>query len=826
MNDIFSVRTKQKYGKAAGIADGIFRALVVFVSVLGMSMILNDCLLTEVSLAEQIKTAGIITALFAFISEKPKLSLIPIGIVAAFFAAEVYIFKTKELSFPADAVFNGVMVLWNRLMDRIALMGYVPLDKILLPVSGNYAGTYGDGILAADLFTAAVFTWSMRRKPKIALYIVPPILLFTPPLVFSMPSEVVPWMVFGCGAAGAMAVNAADYRRFDKKETRYVGFSGIAVMLCIALSCIYPLSTADKEVKGIPIISAAVERARQGIEDFINGGGQAQQSSHEVTPSKRTDSKKVVMTVESDSGRPLYLASWYGQGYIDDHWEGTKATVWWEELICAIEDSLPGDKLESLGVLGRTTIISPVGLKKGDSLFLPSTCDGRNALLSDRIIYGDIFERSGENVIMTKEIDDPVVIASSLHYTKTESGAANRSSFALRLLNSEPYDFEVPDAEKWLAAYIKGEQNAFDLYTEILSLDAVYQVISDMFENTKLGLYYNAFQISDRTNGVSSVGNIRKDGVLYVLQTEKTASGLQIPLDTEQIVSIVADYLSENYKYSKNPKKLKDGDPIANFLLETKEGYCVQFATAATLILRSLGLPTRYCEGYLAKDFVRGSNGKYTCDVLEKNGHAWVEVWVPAFGWIPYEVTGGGFIHDVASLDTEEPDITTSADTAADTTAESKDTKGTETTSADTENAGGTEKKNVGAVLTVFGAVILTGAAVYAYIKTYRARKQKKEKILRKPQKYEKELRKLFRRELKMHGIRGKNILPSEYARMLGGEFPGFDCGSIVSCLEKEFYDRPMSGEELGTVAEFCSYLEKQPLEWYKKLLYRGLLMW
>lgn len=39
-------------------------------------------------------------------------------------------------------------------------------------------------------------------------------------------------------------------------------------------------------------------------------------------------------------------------------------------------------------------------------------------------------------------------------------------------------------------------------------------------------------------------------------------------------------------------------DFVSYFLQEQKEGYCAHFASAATLLLRSYGIPARYVEGY------------------------------------------------------------------------------------------------------------------------------------------------------------------------------------------------------------------------------------
>lgn len=82
-------------------------------------------------------------------------------------------------------------------------------------------------------------------------------------------------------------------------------------------------------------------------------------------------------------------------------------------------------------------------------------------------------------------------------------------------------------------------------------------------------------------------------------------------------------------------------DGVENFLINTKEGYCVQFASAVTLILRELGIPARYVEGYIADEIERISRDDFVYGgyVRDYNAHAWVEVWYDGVGWIQYETT-------------------------------------------------------------------------------------------------------------------------------------------------------------------------------------------
>ncbi|HEX9059858.1 MAG TPA: transglutaminase domain-containing protein, partial [Clostridia bacterium] len=99
----------------------------------------------------------------------------------------------------------------------------------------------------------------------------------------------------------------------------------------------------------------------------------------------------------------------------------------------------------------------------------------------------------------------------------------------------------------------------------------------------------------------------------------------------------IEKYLSNNYAYTLAPDPTpKDRDFTDYFLFDLKEGYCTYYATAMTVMVRSLGIPARYVEGY-ALPPIAGTNGVY--EVTNQQAHAWVEVYFEGFGWLPFEPT-------------------------------------------------------------------------------------------------------------------------------------------------------------------------------------------
>jgi transglutaminase-like putative cysteine protease len=102
---------------------------------------------------------------------------------------------------------------------------------------------------------------------------------------------------------------------------------------------------------------------------------------------------------------------------------------------------------------------------------------------------------------------------------------------------------------------------------------------------------------------------------------------------------------SKAFKYSKNPPSTGGKDVVENFLSNSRQGFCVHFASAGTMILRQMGVPCRYVSGYCAKEdsFKSGENDEDICEVKDSQSHAWVEIYLDDFGWIPVEMTPGYF---------------------------------------------------------------------------------------------------------------------------------------------------------------------------------------
>jgi transglutaminase-like putative cysteine protease len=101
-----------------------------------------------------------------------------------------------------------------------------------------------------------------------------------------------------------------------------------------------------------------------------------------------------------------------------------------------------------------------------------------------------------------------------------------------------------------------------------------------------------------------------------------------------QILALQNRFRNGNFSYTQDVEPVEGTDPILHFLTESKSGFCQQFATAMAVMARALGYPARVAVG-----FREGERLGDTYTVDSRDAHAWVEVFFPGYGWLPFEPT-------------------------------------------------------------------------------------------------------------------------------------------------------------------------------------------
>jgi transglutaminase-like putative cysteine protease len=104
--------------------------------------------------------------------------------------------------------------------------------------------------------------------------------------------------------------------------------------------------------------------------------------------------------------------------------------------------------------------------------------------------------------------------------------------------------------------------------------------------------------------------------------------------DPKAKADAIASRLRREYSYSMRSDGVRTS--LQDFLFETRKGNCEYFATAAAVMLRHAGVPTRLVTGFRASEW---NEWGHFYDVRQSEAHAWIEAWLPDRGWTLYDAT-------------------------------------------------------------------------------------------------------------------------------------------------------------------------------------------
>ena len=105
-----------------------------------------------------------------------------------------------------------------------------------------------------------------------------------------------------------------------------------------------------------------------------------------------------------------------------------------------------------------------------------------------------------------------------------------------------------------------------------------------------------------------------------------------------EILELIRTILDEQLEYRTDVVTYNGENDFFQYTMEqSKSGYSVQYATAATLLLRYFGVPSRYVEGYyLSPEEAENVHPGETFSITISQAHAWAEYYLDGVGWIPF----------------------------------------------------------------------------------------------------------------------------------------------------------------------------------------------
>jgi len=112
----------------------------------------------------------------------------------------------------------------------------------------------------------------------------------------------------------------------------------------------------------------------------------------------------------------------------------------------------------------------------------------------------------------------------------------------------------------------------------------------------------------------------------------RAAGGYDNPLD--RALALEAYLRSIPYTLD-SPRPPLGREFVDYFLFDLRRGYCTYHSTAMAVMLRTLDIRSRWVEGYTVSVGV----GQGVYEITGVRAHAWVEAYIPGYGWLTFEPT-------------------------------------------------------------------------------------------------------------------------------------------------------------------------------------------
>ena len=136
--------------------------------------------------------------------------------------------------------------------------------------------------------------------------------------------------------------------------------------------------------------------------------------------------------------------------------------------------------------------------------------------------------------------------------------------------------------------------------------------------------------------------------------------------DGARALALLDFFHSRAFRYSTTVVPGSAMGTLTDFLLNSRSGYCEQFAGGMAAMARTLGIPSRVAIGFLP-----GRQVGDHWEVSLRGMHAWTELYFDRFGWVPFDPTPAAALGTVPSASasaspssTPEPEATPSTASA------------------------------------------------------------------------------------------------------------------------------------------------------------------
>ena len=596
------------------------RLAVLLLAVLGFLFCLLTSYQLDLPLETLVWTAVAFSLLFVAVFSMQKSALL---VLACLFAAIAYGISH------ANDLLQGSLLLIERVALSLSLNLPEALGLLLRPAMADEAlrlmTLAAQALLFVVSFLSAFFIISQPSVPGLALSTLPALL---PAPFYLLSPALLPFFMLFAAHMMVFAFNNAKRAQTTLRARVYVPLSRRKADLVAQRAAqhslsllVLPLIALAALISGIVLPQEgyerpeAIESLQQKIFSLDLGKEAFWRSNDGLTRGDLTSlsairfSGATALKVRVSNHSSLYLRDYAGALYTKDGWKNVSSGDF-STLANSIEIA-PQNLLASAAALGGST---------------PETFE-----LSVRNIAATPLSIWAPPGLMTRA--DELVNAGYVQDTALAFvSSASSAEYTLEAIPVGMALYSVSNAsDGFRSAYQKAAGAAYGLSRlESSGADTVRQSASTYIDY--LFDVYTSLPDETRTAAQALLQT-------YGIRAELDEGALNLAGTCQSIRSLLAARCSYDY----SPAQIPQGVDFATwFLQDAQSGYCVHFATTAAVLLRALGIPARYAEGYIViqKDYDKQPDADGFIPIEDTHAHAWVEVFDPSIlEWVPVEMT-------------------------------------------------------------------------------------------------------------------------------------------------------------------------------------------
>lgn len=473
-------------------------------------------------------------------------------------------------------------------------------------------------VIVIAAYLTAVVSSTFYRKRRSSVFVAATVLFFVVPLTVGKIGSFGNVMLY---ILTTMAVVGTRFLRFDTTDKRMRQKLSL-VLICVGIIAggVTYLFVTPKRYENhlndiVEIKNSALAMTTWGGEDFTTFvreyfSGDALEYGRVGKTKQVSRTGKTLFKISGDfeKSRGLYLKGYTGSEYSQNRWRQIKNEQFQKEREELLQDGL---SLDNWHVTLRNQI--------GDS----QTTGNPKLWSTGKITVKNLAFGFGNYVT-------PYFPTTSFSYGTGNSYEEGKSTAAVPGVQFEAEYFPVLYSE--LKRGVIGNQYKL--------ADNEYWT-NNRENRNRLSAFAKEYYLGvpEETNGVirEYKNYLNAQGNLLDKYNEGSASLYEVIQETRNFIMM-------DTKYTLSPGRTpKDQDAVVYFLKENKKGYSPHYATAAAVLLRGIGVPTRFVEGlYISKEQLADvMNTTTEIEVTDEDIHAWVEVYQENYGFVPFEFTPG-----------------------------------------------------------------------------------------------------------------------------------------------------------------------------------------